>query len=177
VGQDRCSNHAERFHGIVNGAIKDAGVKTLHARLAVLRDVIFQRSEGYPGDRERQVVTALKALRKLDRPHRVVTAILPHLEPAQDANTLRDLDAPQVFTASDILANLLPHQRELQPPDPDDTGPRKTIVVDWKEEARPGDGLQESFRCVQTRSGFQELTTRDHSWQTWAEIQSTPTMS
>jgi hypothetical protein len=192
AGVARCSNHAERFHGIVNAAIKEAGVKTLHARLAVLRDVIFQRHAACPEDWARQVNTALNALKKLNRPqcaecrhpdcvqyrlmlsrrlglpdyewpcshtvfaHVVVAPILPRLEPDQDVNTFRDFGAPQVVTASEILANLPPHDRELRCDfqkalrllDPDETGPRKTIVVEWNEEAGPQGHVAERFHAV-----------------------------
>jgi hypothetical protein len=69
LGIARCSNHAERFHGIVNAAIKKSGYKALHARLAVLRDVIELRHRSYGHDWSRQVETALDALKNLKNVH------------------------------------------------------------------------------------------------------------
>jgi hypothetical protein len=63
-GIGRCSNHAERFHGTVNARIKLEGVKTLHGRLAVLRDAIIEEFEGFPNQWSRQVESALDVLRK-----------------------------------------------------------------------------------------------------------------
>jgi hypothetical protein len=64
VGMARCSNHAERFHGTVNSRIKQDRVKSLSARLAVVRDTIMEEYNGFPGQWLRQAESALDVLRK-----------------------------------------------------------------------------------------------------------------
>jgi hypothetical protein len=64
LGIARCSNHAERFHGIVNQRLRDTGVRAFPRRLDVLRQVIMERAEVYGHGGERQVETALDALKK-----------------------------------------------------------------------------------------------------------------
>jgi hypothetical protein len=64
LGIARCTNHAERFHGIVNRRMKDKAVRAPPRRLEVLREVIMERAAVYGSGAERQITYALAALLK-----------------------------------------------------------------------------------------------------------------
>jgi hypothetical protein len=66
-GIARCSNHAERFHGIVNQAIKREKVTALPARLKILQIEILRRVAKYeesPRERLREVYFELMRKKK-----------------------------------------------------------------------------------------------------------------
>jgi ubiquitin C-terminal hydrolase len=71
-GIARCSNHSERFHGVVNQAIKKDGCRTLANRLRVLEAEIQKRYDGYRTSKHRQLVAAISNLRKLNKAPRLV---------------------------------------------------------------------------------------------------------
>jgi hypothetical protein len=65
-GASSCTNHAERFHGVVNEALTPR--QTLPERLAVLRDHIITRWQLYGRGRPRQVSEVMAQLRRLNAP-------------------------------------------------------------------------------------------------------------
>jgi hypothetical protein len=65
AGIARCSNHAERFHGIVNQAIRRAGKRALTERLDILREVILDRRSKYMGGWRDQMTRTCAALKKM----------------------------------------------------------------------------------------------------------------
>jgi hypothetical protein len=83
-GIARCSNHAERFHGVVNAAIKAEKVRTLTRRLGILQQQILAKFESYPDAWARQAAYALACLkgkRPDQRPGRKQTPVRPPVEP------------------------------------------------------------------------------------------------
>jgi hypothetical protein len=64
-GIARCSNHAERFHGIVNQRIQKLNVRTLCGRLDILRQTIEDRHGEYGEGWQSHVNTAIAALRAM----------------------------------------------------------------------------------------------------------------
>jgi ubiquitin C-terminal hydrolase len=69
-GIARCSNHAERFHGVVNQRIKREGVHALPRRLKILQEEIVLKAAAYANSPHRQLKTALSNLKKTKRPQR-----------------------------------------------------------------------------------------------------------
>jgi hypothetical protein len=65
LGIARCSNHAERFHGVVNQRIKAERVYALPRRLRILYDEIVLKSRGYGKPKHRQLIEAFNQLRLL----------------------------------------------------------------------------------------------------------------
>jgi hypothetical protein len=65
AGIARCSNHAERFHGIVNQAIRRAGKRALTERLDILRQVIDDRRSKYQSGWRDQMNRTCAALRDM----------------------------------------------------------------------------------------------------------------
>jgi hypothetical protein len=63
LGIARCSNHAERFHGIVNQRI--AGVRALVGRLDILRQTIEDRHAEYSNGWDSQVQYAIEGLKRM----------------------------------------------------------------------------------------------------------------
>jgi ubiquitin C-terminal hydrolase len=69
-GIARCSNHAERFHGVVNQRIKREGVYALPRRLKILHEEIVLKAAAYTRSPHRQLTTALSNLKRTKRPQR-----------------------------------------------------------------------------------------------------------
>jgi hypothetical protein len=63
-GIARCSNHAERFHGVVNQAVKRARVTSLPCRLRILQEEVLKKIGAYSRTNRRSLNDALSALRR-----------------------------------------------------------------------------------------------------------------
>jgi hypothetical protein len=63
-GIARCSNHAERFHGVVNQAVKRARVTSLPCRLRILQEEIVKKIGAYSRTTRRSLNDALSALKR-----------------------------------------------------------------------------------------------------------------
>jgi hypothetical protein len=70
AGVARCSNHAERFHGVVNQAVRRAGVTSLPGRLRILQEEILRKIGAYSSTNRRSLKDALNALKRKNQDKR-----------------------------------------------------------------------------------------------------------
>jgi ubiquitin C-terminal hydrolase len=65
-GIPRCSNHAERFHGVVNQRIRNERVYALPRRLRILYDEIVLKAQAYNDSEHRQLTESIRQMKRLN---------------------------------------------------------------------------------------------------------------